>query len=138
MFDDMSATLPLTMESEELAQQCRELADNRKAEDIVVLDVRKISSITDFFVIASGGSDPHLRAVMNEIDGELQKRHQLKCTRIDGDHLSGWIVMDYGDVIVHVMRPDSRKTYDLEGLWSDAAKLEPRPAPARAKAKAKA
>lgn len=120
------------MESEPLAQLCRELADNRKAENIAVLDVRKISSITDFFVIASGSSDPHLRAIVNEIDGELHKRHQIKCTRIDGDHHSGWIAMDYVDVIVHVMTDESRKTYDLEGLWSDAPTLDPRPSSAKA------
>ena len=88
-----------------------------------MLDVRKVSSITDFFVIASGASDPHLRAIVNEIDGELQKRHRIKCTRIDGDHHSGWIAMDYVDVIVHVMTEESRENYDLEGLWSDAPKL---------------
>jgi ribosome-associated protein len=119
------------MESETLAQLCRNLADDKKAEDIVVLDVREISSITDFFVIASGGSDPHLRAIVNEIDGGLLKHHKMKCTRIDGDHLSGWIAMDYVDVIVHVMRADSRETYDLEGLWSDAKKIPPVPVPAK-------
>lgn len=113
------------MESEALAQACREFADNKKAEDIVVLDVRKVSSITDFFVIASGGSDPHLRAIVNEIEDSLLQHHQTKCQRIDGGHLSGWIVMDLVDVIVHVMRVDSREKYDLEGLWSDAARLEP-------------
>lgn len=113
------------MESEALAQACREFADNKKAEDIVVLDVRKISSITDFFVIVSGSSDPHLRAIVNEIEDSLLKRHQTKCQRVDGDHHSGWIVMDLVDVIVHVMRADARSKYDLEGLWSDAPKLEP-------------
>ena len=113
------------MESEALAQACREYADNRKAEDIVVLDVRKISSITDFFVIASGTSDPHLRAIMNEIEDSLHKHHQTKAQRVDGDHHSGWVVMDLVDVIVHIMRDDVRGKYDLEGLWSDAPKLEP-------------
>ena len=115
----------MKMESETLAQACREYADNRKAEDIVVLDVRKISSITDFFVIASGSSDPHLRAIVNEIEDSLHKDHKTKAQRVDGDHHSGWVVMDLVDVIVHVMRKDVRDKYDLEGLWSDAPKLEP-------------
>jgi len=113
------------MESEQLAQTCRELAENRKAENTVVLDVRGISSITDFFVIASGTSDPHLRAIVNEIEEQLQKRHQVKCARIDGDHHSGWVAMDYVDVIVHVMTGEARGRYDLEGLWSDAPRLAP-------------
>lgn len=111
------------MESEQLAQLCRELADNKKAENIVVLDLRGISSIADFFVIASGTSDPHLRAIMNEIEGELLQRHKIKPQRVDGDHHSGWVAVDYIDVIVHVMRDDLRSTYDLEGLWGDAPEL---------------
>lgn len=113
------------MESEQLAQLCRKYADDKKAEDIVVLDVRKISNITDYFMIASGGSDPHLRAIVGEIDGRLLEEHKQKCIRIDGDHLSGWIAMDYLDVIVHVMNAESREKYDLEGLWSDATTLAP-------------
>ena len=113
------------MESEALAKACREYADHRKAEDIVVLDVHKISSITDFFVIATGTSDPHLRAIVNEIEDSLHQQHKTKAQRIDGDHHSGWVVMDLVDVIVHVMRNDVRDKYDLEGLWSDAPKLEP-------------
>ncbi|MBL6763989.1 MAG: ribosome silencing factor [Verrucomicrobiae bacterium] len=113
------------MESEQLAQLCREFADDKKAENIVVLDLRGISSIADFFVIASGGSDPHLRAIMNEIEGELIRRHKIKAQRVDGDHHSGWVVLDYIDVIVHVMREDLRSTFDLEGLWGDAPVLPP-------------
>ncbi len=111
------------MESEELARLSHKFADLKKAENIVMLDVREISSVTDFFVICSGGSDPHLRAIVNEIDDGMQRHHGVKCTRIDGDHLSGWVVMDYVDVIVHVMREDVRENYDLEGLWSDSMEL---------------
>lgn len=111
------------MESEQLARLTRKFADNKKAENIVILDVREISSVTDFFVIASGGSDPHLRAIAGEIEDGLQRHYDIKYTRIDGDHLSGWVVMDYVDVIVHIMRDDVRGTYDLEGLWSDAKEL---------------
>ncbi|MBG89756.1 MAG: ribosome silencing factor [Verrucomicrobiales bacterium] len=112
------------MESEKLARLCHEYADNKKAEDIVVLDLRGVADVTDFFVIASGSSDPHLRAIVNELEGGLKARHDTKCHRIDGDHHSGWIAMDYIDVIVHIMREDMRAKYDLEGLWSDAPRLE--------------
>lgn len=111
------------MDAKKLANLCRKLADNRKAEDIVVLDVRKISSITDYFVIASGTSEPHLRAIAEEIQGKLLQEHGIKPRTVDGSLSGGWLVLDFFDVIVHVMRADARSHYDLEGLWSDAPKV---------------
>ena len=123
------------MDSRKLALLCRELADNRKAEDIVVLDVRKISSVTDYFVIASGTSEPHLRAVVNEISETLKEDHDLIPSGKDGTLGAAWVVLDYFDVMVHVMRADIRKRYDLEGLWNDALRVKPRAAVKRAKKK---
>lgn len=112
-------TVP-AMEAKELAVLCRKLAENKKAEDIVVLDVRKLSSITDYFVICSGTSEPHLRSIVDEIEDSLRKDHGIKPHAADGATGGRWVVMDFFDVIVHVMHPDVRKQYDLEGLWSDA------------------
>jgi len=109
-----------------LAALCRDLADNRKAENIVVLDVKQLSSITDYFVIASGSSETHLRAISDEIMDKLRDEHDLKPRAIDGNFQAAWLVLDYFDVIVHVMRNDVREHYDLEGLWGDAPKLRPR------------
>ena len=114
------------MESKKLALLCRELADNKKAEDIVVLDVREISSITDYFVIASGNNEPHLRAISDEILDKLRDEHHLRPRAIDGNLQAAWLVLDYFDVIVHVMRNDVREHYDLEGLWGDAPRVRPR------------
>jgi ribosome-associated protein len=111
------------MDSRKLALLCRELADRRKAEDIVVLDVRKISSITDYFVIATGTSEPHLRAIAQEIEDKLRDEHDERPRAVDGTLQTAWLVLDYFDVIVHVMRPDVRKLYDLETLWGDAARV---------------
>lgn len=111
------------MDSRKLALLCRELADRRKAEDIVVLDVRKISSITDYFVIATGTSEPHLRAVAEEIEDKLRDEHDVRPRAVDGTLQTAWLVLDYFDVIVHVMRADVRKLYDLETLWGDAARV---------------
>lgn len=111
------------MDSRKLALLCRELADRRKAEDIVVLDVRKISSITDYFVIATGTSEPHLRAVAAEIEDKLRDEHDVRPRAVDGTLQTAWLVLDYFDVIVHVMRADVRKLYDLETLWGDAARV---------------
>src|ERR1017187_283951 len=125
------------MESKKLALLCRDLAENKKAENTVVLDVRNPSPITDYFVIASGGTEPHLRAIVNEITDKLRSEHGVGPRAIDGDLKTAWQVVDYFDVIVHVMRTDVREKYDLEGLWGDAKKVAPkRPKMARKKKKA--
>ena len=97
------------MESKKLALLCRELADNKKAENTVILDVRNLSSITDYFVITSGATEPHLRAIVHEIADRLREEHALSPQAIDGDANTPWQVMDYFDVIVHVMRTDVRE-----------------------------
>lgn len=121
------------MDSRKLALLCRELADNRKAEDIVILDVRELSSVTDYFVIASGTSEPHLRAIVDEITDKLREEHHLRPKAIDGTLQAAWVVLDFFDVIVHVMRQDVRQRYDLETLWGDAPRVKLRKrAPAKA------
>ena len=117
------------MESKKLATLCRKLAENKKAEDIVILDVRKLSSVTDYFVIVSGGNEPHLRAIVGEILDKLRVDYGVKPRAVDGDVRAAWQALDFFDVIVHVMRTDAREKYDLEGLWGDA----PRVAAGRAK-----
>ncbi len=114
------------MDSKRLAQFCREFADNKKAEDIVILDVRKLSSVTDFFVIASGTSEPHLRAIIDEIINRLREEQGVRPRAVDGSTHAAWVVLDYFDVIVHVMRADARERYDLESLWGDAPRLRTR------------
>ncbi len=114
------------MDSKKLALLCRDLAENKKAENVVVLDVREISSITDYFVIVSGTSEPHLRAVSDEIRDKLAEEHDLRPRAVDGTLQAAWLVLDYFDVIVHVMRGDVREHYNLEGLWSDAPRVKPR------------
>jgi ribosome-associated protein len=114
------------MDSRKLALLCRELADDKKAEDIVILDVREVSSVTDYFVIASGTSEPHLRAIVDEISDRLRERHELRPRAVDGTLQTAWVVLDYFDVIVHVMRQDLRDRYDLESLWGDAPRVRGR------------
>ena len=114
------------MDSKKLALLCREFADNRKAENIVVLDVRKQSSVTDYFVIASGTSEPHLRAIFEELTTQLRDQHDVRPRAVDGSARGAWVVLDFFDVIVHVMRADVRERYDLEGLWGDATPMKPK------------
>ena len=112
------------MDSKKLAQLCREFADNKKAENILILDVRKLSSVTDYFVIASGTSEPHLRAIVEEITSQLREEHGVRPRALDGAVHGAWVVLDFFDVIVHVMRADVRERYDLESLWGDAARVK--------------
>jgi len=117
---------PANMDSKKLARLCRDFADNKKAENIVILDVRKLSSVTDYFVIVSGTSEPHLRAIVEEITDQLREEHGLRPLRRDGTVHGAWVVLDFFDVIVHVMRADVRERYDLESLWGDAKRVKPR------------
>ncbi|HEY5297230.1 MAG TPA: ribosome silencing factor [Verrucomicrobiae bacterium] len=121
------------MDSKKLAQLCRDFADNKKAESIVILDVRDLSSVTDYFVIASGTSEPHLRAIVDEITDGLRDDYDLRPPRRDGSVQGSWVVLDFFDVIVHVMRTDARERYDLEGLWGDAARVKSKSKPAKIK-----
>jgi ribosome-associated protein len=114
------------MDSRKLALLCRDLADNKKAENITILDVREVSSVTDYFVIASGTSEPHLRAIVDEITEKLREDHHLRPKAIDGTLQTAWVVLDYFDVIVHIMRHDVRERYDLETLWGDAPRIKSR------------
>ena len=113
------------MDARKLAMLCREYADDKKAEDIVVIDVRKLSSVTDYFVLATGTSEPHLRAVINSILDRRHDEHGIHPNAVEGKGGGSlWVVMDFFDVIVHVMRGDVRNQYDLEGLWGDAPRVK--------------
>jgi ribosome-associated protein len=127
------------MDSKKLALLCRELADQKKAENIVILDMRALTTVTDYFVICTGTSEPHLRAIVHEITDKLREQHNHRPRAIDGSLPATWIVLDYLDVMVHVMRSDTRERYDLEGLWGDAPRVKlrrpPRARPKTAKSK---
>ena len=108
------------MHGQKLAECCREYAEAKKAEEVVILDVREVSSVTDFFVIASATSEPHVRAIWNEIVDTLKQEHGVSASKPEGINSNNWVLIDYFDVIVHVMIKDVRSQYDLEGLWNDA------------------
>jgi ribosome-associated protein len=90
----------------------------------VAIDLRGISSFTDFFVICSGTSEPHLKAIANELRDGLKEEHNLKPLAVDGFPMSQWIVADYSDVVVHIFHTEKRAFYSLEDLWSDAPRLK--------------
>jgi ribosome-associated protein len=89
-----------------------------------VLDVRGISTFTDFFVICSATSEPQLKAIANEIQTRLKKDHGVRAVAMDGFPASQWIVLDYLEVVVHIFHRDKRAFYSLEDLWGDAPRVE--------------
>jgi ribosome-associated protein len=108
----------------ELALLIAEAADHKKADDVVVLDLRGISTFTDFYVICSGSSEPQLKAIVEEIQDVLRKEAGVRARRVDGFPYSQWVVADFGEVIVHVFHESKRQHYALEDLWSDAPRMQ--------------
>lgn len=106
-----------------LARAIADAADLKKAENIVILDVRGLSMVTDFLVIASGSSMPHLRAIRNEIAERIREDREEKPHSAQGMAESQWMLLDYGDVVAHVFLNEKRELYALEDLWSDAPRL---------------
>ena len=102
---------------------CASIAADKKAEDIVAIDLRNMSTFTDFFVICTGSSDPQLKAIAGEIADRLKKDHGMKPMGIDGFPLSQWVVADFGSVVVHIFHASKREVYRLEDLWNDAPRL---------------
>jgi ribosome-associated protein len=86
--------------------------------------LRGISTFTDFFVLCSGTSEPHLKAIAGEVETKLKQDYGIRAAAIDGFPASQWIVLDYLQVIVHVFHQNKREFYSLEDLWSDARQVE--------------
>ncbi|MGI8804840.1 MAG: ribosome silencing factor [Thermoleophilaceae bacterium] len=108
------------LEPDALADRIAAIASDRKAIDVRVLDLREIVSYTDYFVICSGNTDRHTRAIHDAIRLELKDAHGLLPRRVEGDREGRWILMDYLDCVVHVFTPDARDYYRLEQLWGEA------------------
>ena len=106
-----------------LALQAATAASAKKAERIVILDVSKQLVITDHFVICSGATDRQVRTIADEVEKQLQEKHQVKPYRREGQREGTWVLLDYVDFVVHVFRKEERDYYELERLWSDAPKI---------------
>lgn len=122
----MTAAEP-TVDSAALAERIAEIASDKKAIDIRVIDLRGIVSYTDFFVICSGNTERQAKAIHDGILEELKKAGQMDATRerllprrTEGDREARWILMDYWDVVVHIFTPEAREYYRLENLWGEA------------------
>ena len=107
----------------ELAEVCAEIAYDRKATDIIRLDMSEHSAVAEQFLICTGTPDPHLRAITERIRRDVRTKYGLR-GEIDGSPESHWMILDFGNVMVHVFTKESRELYQLEDLWKDAPKIE--------------
>lgn len=109
-------------EARETAIECARIADDKKATDIVVLDLRKIAFITDYFVVASGKNKKQLQAIADEISSRLKGAGRRR-TGLEGYQEGAWVLVDFGDVVVHLFHEEMRRYYELENLWADAKSI---------------
>ena len=118
--EDEFAGAGLTAEAK--VQLMAEMADAVKAEEIIALDVRELTIITDYFLICTGKSSIQIRAISDRIEDKLRAAGERKL-RVEGRQEATWILMDYGDVVVHIMAAEQREFYRLEELWQDAPRV---------------
>ncbi len=111
------------MEDIDIARACAAFADEKKAENIRILDLRNLSPVSDYFVLCTAMSAPQLRAVRDNIEDEMKAQHGERPMYLDGDFESQWLIIDYGNVMVHVLTPEKRDYYALEELWGDAPEI---------------
>lgn len=107
----------------DLARAIAAAADDRKAQDIVILKVTDVSYLADYFVIASGLSFPQVRAIANTIEQQLDDTYGRSPLRREGEADGNWLLLDYGDVIAHIFMPDEREYYGLEAFWGHAERV---------------
>ena len=112
------------MTSKEWALLAIEAASDKKAEDIVALDVSELLVVTEYFVIATGRTNIQVRAIADEVEEQLRVKGGIKPIGREGESEAKWVLLDFGDLVIHVFQPQEREFYRLEKLWSDAPRLE--------------
>ena len=111
------------MHSNELAKIAIKALEDKKGEDIKVIDIRDVSILADYFIIAGGSNANQVQAMADSVEEELHKAG-CDCRQIEGYQTANWILMDYGDLIVHVFSREDRLFYDLERIWRDGKTIE--------------
>jgi ribosome-associated protein len=114
---------PLKTDAFHRAQLCAQVAEDNKGRDIVVLDMRGVTELYDFFILITGSSRRQIHTIADEIDAALASAGDRRRS-VQGYDTSKWIAQDYGDVVVHVFDEDTRDYYKLEDLWADATRLD--------------
>ena len=115
-------TLPKLSLSHEQAIFIAQAAKDKKAEDVLVLEVEDLTSLADFFIFASGESERQVRGLAAFIEKSMATRYQTNPV-VEGKETANWILLDYGDIIVHIFRSDIRQYYALEKMWADAPQI---------------
>lgn len=110
-------------QSEQLARRLAAIADSKKAEDVVVLDMRELVAYTDFLAICTARSERQARAIVDEVRLRAKREAGLLPGGVDGGGEAGWTILDYLDCVLHVFTPEARERYGLEDLWRDAPRL---------------
>jgi len=113
-----------TDEIQQWVRQAAAAADDKKAADVLIIDVGEVFSVTDYFLIASGSSSPQVHAIVDGIEERLTRDGGPKPVRIEGKESREWVLMDYGAFVVHVFHQEQRDFYQLEKLWGDRPRLE--------------
>jgi ribosome-associated protein len=114
---------PQTMDARALAQKAAGLLADKKGEELVTIDVSEVSSLSDYVILVSGSSPPHLKAMFNDLQHEL-KQEGVHAFRKSGTPESGWMILDYVDLVIHIFLHETRHYYALEDLWPEAPRLE--------------
>ncbi|PHR30115.1 MAG: ribosome silencing factor [Desulfotalea sp.] len=107
----------------DLAQVCAQTGLDTKAEDVVILDVRGLTTFTEYFVVMNGKSSRHVQALAEAIERKLRSK-RVKSSTAEGLQEGMWVLLDFDDVVVHIFYNEQRQFYDIEGLWSEAKQLE--------------
>ena len=108
----------------ELAKQGARIADSKKGSDIVILNVRRLTILSDYFLIAAAESAPQMKAIADTIEKTFSRDLNLKLIHKDGSASSSWIVLDYGGLVIHLMSPSTRILYALERIWNQARRVK--------------
>ena len=111
-------------QSEQLARRLAAIADSKKAEDLIVLDMRELVAYTDFLAICTARSERQAKAIVDEVRVRVKRDTGLLPGGVDGGGEAGWTILDYLDCVLHVFTPEARERYGLEELWRDAPRLE--------------
>ncbi len=112
------------MEAKEEALNCAAYAANKKAEELSLLEVKQVSSLTDYLLICNGRSDRQVQAIAEEIKVQMKKDHGIAPLAVEGMDDGRWVLLDYGSVMVHVFQEPVRRFYDLDGLWAEAPQVD--------------
>ena len=113
---------PIVSRTQQKALSIAQAALEKKASDVVILDVAELTSVADFFIFGSGESERQVKAIADHIAKEISRQYKA-AAQVEGAEVATWILLDYGDIVVHIFRTDIREYYGLEKMWSDAPRI---------------